>query len=211
MEFNEFLALLAQGLLVVSLPILILAAAYWFKQRGDEIKSRLSRDRLSSLESIGANAVRAAEQAGITKQIVGGGAKKEYALKTAQDYLRSLGIRIDVRTVANVVESEVLRQFNSAAQPGTDVQPSAPTPTTRATLLEKAIEYAVLAAEQSGLKAAAIQAGASMAEQKKTYALGLAGKYLEDNGLRVDMSVVDGLIEAQIMKFKIQAAQAVKK
>jgi hypothetical protein len=204
MELNEFLALLAQGLLVIFLPILIVAAAYWFKQKGDEIKSRLGKDKLSALDSIGAMAVRAAEQAGITRQIVGGGAKKEYALKLAQNYLVSLGMRIDVRTIANVVESEVLRQFNGAAPP-------ADSPATRATLIDRAVESAVLAAEQSGLKATALQAGASLAEQKKTYALGLAKKYLEDNGLRVDMTVVDGLIEAQIMKFKIQAAQAVKK
>lgn len=201
MEFNEFLVRLAQALLVVSLPILIAAAAYWLKQRGDEIKSKMGRERLSALESIGAIAVRAAEQAGITKEIIGGGAKKTYALKVAQDYLLSLGIKIDVKTIANVVESEVLKQFNTAAPP-------ADTPATRAALIDKAVESAVLAAEQSGLKTAAVQAGASLGEQKKTYALGLAKKYLEDHGLKVDMSVVDGLIEAQIMRFKMQAAQA---
>src|SRR6185503_9291256 len=128
MEFNEFLATLAQGLLVVSLPIVIVAAAYWLKQRGHEIKSKLGKEKLATLESIGAIAVRAAEQAGLSKQLVGGGAKKEYALRMAQTYLVSLGVRIDVKTVANVVESEVLRQFNSGAPP-------ADTPAIRATLL----------------------------------------------------------------------------
>src|SRR6185503_14840988 len=101
MEFNEFLATLTQALLVVSLPIVIVAAAYWLKQRGDEIKSKLGKEKLSALESIGAIAVRAAEQAGLSRQIVGGGAKKEYALKMAQNYLVPLGIRIDVKMVAN--------------------------------------------------------------------------------------------------------------
>jgi hypothetical protein len=205
---NSFLSTLAQGLLVAAIPILIAAAAYWLKQKGDEIKSKLTQEQLTTLESVGAIAVRAAEQAGLSKQVMGGAAKKDYALKVAQDYLNRIGVKMDVATVASVVEAEVLKQFNSAAPP-------ADTPATRAALIDKAVESAVLAAEQSGLKAvavnAAVSAGTSIAEQKKQYALSLAKKYLEDHGLRVDMSMVDGLIEAQIMRFKIQAAQAAGK
>ena len=200
MLLNDFLSLLAQGLLVVSIPILVAAAVYWLKQKGDEIKGKLGKDKLAALESIGAVAVRAAEQAGLSKQLAGGSAKKDYALQVAQDYLGSLGIKLDVKMIAGVLESEVLKQFNSGAPP-------ADTPVTRAALIDKAVEAAVLAAEQSGLKATAAGAVASLAEQKKKYALSLAQKYLEDNGMRVDLSLVDGLIEAQIMKFKIQAAR----
>jgi hypothetical protein len=201
---SGFLFLLAQALLVVALPVLIAAAAFWLKQKGDEIKSKLSRDQLSALESIGSIAVRAAEQAGLTKQIAGGAAKKEYALEVAQNYLKSIGVKVDLTAVTNVIEAEVLKQFNNAAPP-------ADTPQARAALIDKAVESAVLAAEQSGLKAAAANLGASVAEQKKQYALGLAKKYLEDQGVRVDMTVIDGLLEAQIMRFKIKAAETVKK
>lgn len=197
---SDFLAMLAQALLVVALPILIAAAAFWLKQKGDEIKSKLTKEQLAALESIGSIAVRAAEQAGITKQIAGGGAKKEYALQVAQNYLNSAGLKVNVSAIANVIEAEVLKQFNSAAPP-------ADTPQARAALIDKAVESAVLAAEQSGLKVAAANVGASIAEQKKQYALGLAKKYLDDHGLRVDLSVVDGLIEAQIMRFKIEATK----
>lgn len=201
---SDFLFLLAQALLVIALPVLIAAAAFWLKQKGDEIKSKLSKDQLAALESIGSIAVRAAEQAGLTKQIAGGAAKKEYALEVAQNYLKSIGVKIDLSAVTNVIEAEVLKQFNNAAPP-------ADTPQARAALIDKAVESAVLAAEQSGLKVAAANLGASVAEQKKQYALGLAKKYLEDQGVRVDMSVIDGLLEAQIMRFKIKAAETVKK
>lgn len=201
---SDFLFLLAQALLVVALPVLIAAAAFWLKQKGDEIKSKLSKDQLAALESIGSIAVRAAEQAGLTKQIAGGAAKKEYALEVAQNYLKSIGVKIDLSAVTNVIEAEVLKQFNNAAPP-------ADTPQARAALIDKAVESAVLAAEQSGLKAAAANLGASVAEQKKQYALGLAKKYLEDQGVRVDMTVIDGLLEAQIMRFKIKAAETVKR
>ena len=207
MQLQDFLALIAQALLIIALPILIAAVAYWLKQKGDELKSKLGKEKLAALESIGAVAVRAAEQAGLTKQVAGG-AKKDYALQVAQNYLKSLGIQIDVKTIANVVESEVLRQFNNAAPP-------ADTPEARAALIDKAVEAAVLAAEQSGLKAvaanAALSGAASLAEQKKQYALSFAQKYLEDHGLKVNLALVDGLLEAQIMKFKIQSAQALSK
>jgi len=69
----------------------------------------------------------------------------------------------------------------------------------------------VLAAEQSGLKAlaasGAVNLGASLAGQKKQYAVNAARKYLEDQGIRVDLTVIDTLIEAQIMRFKMLAAQ----
>jgi hypothetical protein len=201
---RDFLFLLAQALIVIALPILIAAGAYWLKQRADEIKSRLTQEQLAALERVGAVVVRAAEQAGLNKQISGGAAKKNYAIEAAQNYLNSAGIKIDVGTIANVIESEVLRQFNGAAPP-------ADTPQARAALIDKAVESAVLAAEQSGLKAAVVHAGVSLAEQKKQYALDLAKKYLEDQGLNVDLTMVDGLIEAQIMRFKIAAAEAAKK
>ena len=201
---SDFLFLLAQALLVVALPVLIAAAAFWLKQKGDEIKSKLSKDQLAALESIGSIAVRAAEQAGLTKQIAGGAAKKENALEVAQNYLKSIGVKIDLSAVTNVIEAEVLKQFNNAAPP-------ADTPQARAALIDKAVESAVLAAEQSGLKVAAANLGASVAEQKKQYALGLAKKYLEDQCVRVDMTVIDGLLEAQIMRFKIKAAETVKR
>jgi LL-H family phage holin len=198
MTFIDSLALLAQTLLIIALPILVMAVAYWLKQRADEIKSKLGKDKLTALESIAAVAVRAAEQAGLSKQLKGGAAKREQALRVAQDYLNSLGLKLDVQTITSAIESEVLRQFNSG-QPPTDSSEA------RAALLDKAVEVAVLAAEQSGLKAAAAGATAN-GEQKKQYALSLAQKYLETNGIKVDLSVVDGLLEAQIMKFKMQAA-----
>jgi hypothetical protein len=102
----------------------------------------------------------------------------------------------------------VLKQFNTAAPP-------ADTPQARAALLDKAVESAVLAAEQSGLKAlaasGAVNLGASLAEQKKQYAVNAARKYLEDQGIRVDLTVIDTLIAVQIMRFKMLAALGLSK
>ncbi len=207
-QMTAFLSLLAQALLVLGLPILIAGIFMWLRDKSAVLRGRITQDQLSALQSISALAVRAAEQAGLSKQIAGGLAKKEYAIQAAQDYLNSRGIKVDVRTVANVIEAEVLKQFNNAAPP-------VDTPQARAALLDKAVESAVLAAEQSGLKAlaasGAVNLGASLAEQKKQYAVNAARKYLEDQGLRVDPTVIDSLIEAQIMRFKMLASQGLSK
>lgn len=67
-------------------------------------------------------------------------------LDVVQDYFNGLGVKVDVKAIANVVESEVIKQFNNSV-------PMVDSPVTRAALLDKAIESAVLAVEQSGLKA----------------------------------------------------------
>ncbi len=196
---TSFLYMVAQVLLIISLPILIAAAAFWLRQKANEIKARLSAEQLATLQNVAGIAVKAAEQAGLSKQLASGSEKREYALKVAQDYLNTIGVKVDVKAVTSLIESEVLKQFNSPT-------PIVDSPEARAALLQKAVESGVLAAEQSGLKAAAMNVGVSLAQQKKQYATNLAQKYLEQHGIRMDPQIVDGLIEAQIMRFKMAAA-----
>ena len=77
----------------------------------------------------------------------------------------------------------------------------------RSQLLERAVQVAVLAAEQSGLKQIAADAAVSVALSKKDYALDMAQRYLSEHGVKIDEELVDGLIEAQIMKFKMDSAR----
>lgn len=106
-------------------------------------------------------AVRAAEQAGLSGQLAGGGgAKKQYAVKAAQDFLDRAGVKINVDQIATLIESEVRSQFNNAAPP-------VDTPETRSALIDKAVQAAVLAAEQSGIKQTAVNLGAGLARSKK--------------------------------------------
>lgn len=195
---SNFLFLLAQLLIIIAIPILVAAAASWLWQKANEIKGKLSSQQLATLQNVASIAVKAAEQAGLSKQLASA-EKKDYAIKVAQDYLNSIGVKVDVKAIASSLEAEVLKQFNTPT-------PVVDTPEARAALLQKAIESGVLAAEQSGMKAAALNAGVSLAQQKKQYAVELTQKYLAQYGVQVDQQVVDGLIEAQIMRFKMQAA-----
>lgn len=192
---NEALALLAQALLVLALPILIYVLFQWLRQRSAEFRSRLTAQQQQFIDSSINIAVRAAEQSGLAQQLAGGGqAKKAFAVKAAQDYLNQLGIKLDVGMLSTLIEAEVHKQFSNAAPPVDSAE-------ARSALLDKAVHAAVLAAEQSGLTGMVKNVG----EQKKRYALDLAFKYLAEHGLRVDPAVVNGLIEAQIRELKTPA------
>ncbi len=196
MNLNDFLSLLAQGLLIIAIPVVIAFLFQWLRHKESELRAHLTAQQQQFIDGAVSLAVRAAEQAGLSNQLAGGGqAKKAYAIKAAQDYLDRLGIKLDVNLLATLLESEVNKQFSNAAPVVDDAA-------TRSALLDKAVHAAVLAAEQSGLTGL-IQ---DVAEQKKRYALDFAFKYLAEHGLRVDPAVVNGLIEAQVLQSK-QAAE----
>ena len=195
MVLNDFLSTLAQALLILAIPILIVFLFQWVRQHAAEIRSQLTAQQQQVIATAIGIAVRAAEQSCASNQLAGGGqAKKAYAIKVSQDYLNRLGVRVDVTVLVALIESEVQKQFASTAPVVDDAA-------TRSALLDKAVESAVLAAEQSGLSGV-IQ---DVAMQKKRYALDMAFRYLSEHGLRVDPAVVDGLIEAQVMRLKMGA------
>ncbi len=190
MELSSFLSILASALFALAIPILIAILFQWFRQKSAELRSRLSAQQQKFIDAGVGIAVRAAEQMGLSQQVAGGGqGKKAFALKTAQDYLNRLGVQIDVNELATLVEAEVRKQFSNAA-------PVVDNASTRSALLDKAVDTAVLAAEQSGLTAVIQNVGA----QKKRYAIDMAGRYLAEHGLKVDPLVLDGLIEATVRR-----------
>ncbi|MBM3143869.1 MAG: hypothetical protein FJ010_02645 [Chloroflexi bacterium] len=197
---TNFLAILAQSLLIIAIPILVAAAFMWARQKAAEIKQNLSKEQLDMIEKGVKMAVSAAEQAGFSKLLKSGAEKKQYAIEAVQRYLDRIGVPIDVDEIAALIESEVNTQFSNYAPPVN-------TPEARSALIDKAIEMSVLAAEQSGAKKLAIETAAGVAMSKKDYAVDLATKYLAEHGLKVNPDLVDGLIEGQIMKLKLKALE----
>ncbi|MBU1661617.1 MAG: phage holin family protein [Chloroflexi bacterium] len=197
---TNFLSTLAVGLLVIAIPIVVAAVFLWARQKSAEIKQNLTKEQLSIVEAGIKLAVRAAEQVGLSGQLKTGGEKRDYAVNSVQKYLDRAGIPIEVDEIATLIEAEVNSQFSNYAPP-------VDTPETRSALIDKAIETAVLAAEQTGAKKLAVETAAGVAMSKKDYAVDLASKYLAEHGLKVDTSLIDGLIEAQIMRLKLQALQ----
>jgi len=65
----------------------------------------------------------------------------------------------------------------------------------------------VLAAEQGAVRRMAVERGLDLGEQKKIFAMNVAARFLAEHGLRIDAQVVDAMIEAQLMQFRMEAAQ----
>ncbi len=199
-EFSSFLSMLASALLVIAIPILVAAAFQWARHKAAEIKQNLSKEQLSMIENGVKLAVKAAEQAGFSGLLKGGSEKKQYAIDAVQRYMDRAGVAIDVDEIATLIEAEVNAQFSNYAPP-------VDTPETRSALIDKAVEAAVLAAEQSGAKRAAVDIAAGVAMSKKDFAVDLAERYLLEHGLKVDTTLIDGMIESQIMKLKLKALE----
>ena len=196
----SFIGLLAAGLLTVALPFVVASIASWLRARSQELSQRLNNQQLQMVQAVAELVVRAAEQNGNNGVLVSGPEKKKFAIDMARGYFRNLGIKMDAASIAGLIESEVMRQFRNSSGSSDSAQ-------VRSDLLARAVHTAVLAAEQSGIKRRALEAGLNLAEEKKTYAVNLAADYLAQHGIRVPPDLIDGMIEAQLIRFRIEAAQ----
>lgn len=189
MEINEFLSLVAQGLLIIALPIVIAAAIQTLRVQSQ----KLGGEKLAALRSVAEVAVKVAEQTGLKEKLLGPD-KREMAIRIAEDFLKERGITMDLDKIVAAVEAEVNTQF-------TNPESSAATSLSKQELIDRAIETAVLAAEQSGLQGTIENIG----PEKQQYAMQLAARYLEQHGIELPQDLAGGLIEAQLLRFRMQA------
>ncbi len=196
----SFVGLLAAGLLTAALPFAVATIASWLRSRSKELSQRMNTQQLQMVQTVTELVVRAAEQNANNGTLISSTEKKKFAMNLARVYFRRLGIDLDATSIAGLIESEVLRQFHNSAG-------SADSAKVRSDLLSRAVQTSVLAAEQSDIKRKALEGGLNLAEEKKTYAVNLANDYLSQHGINIPHDLIDGMIEAQLMKFRIEAAQ----
>jgi len=189
MQLNEFLSLVAQGLLIIALPIVIAAAIQTLRVQSQ----KLGGEKLAALRSVAETAVKVAEQTGLKDQLLGP-EKRDMAVRIAEDFLKERGVNLDLDKIVAAVEAEVNTQFRDpTASPHSSLS--------KQELIDRAIETAVLAAEQSGLQGTIQNIG----PEKKMYALQMASEYLEQHGIQIPEDLAGGLIEAQLLRFRMQA------
>jgi len=194
---NQSLLTLVEVLLIVTLPVVALAAIQSLRLNSARLKSETKESERKTVGEIVKTAVAVAEQTGLLENLVGP-EKKERALQVAEGFLREQGINVDLNQLSNLIEAEVHNlSASSVASPST----GAATPTDRQAMIANAVETAVLAAEQSGLKGLIQNIGT----EKKEYAINLATDFLKANGVNVDDELLDGLIEGQLMKLFLAA------
>lgn len=193
MELTDFLTILAEGLLIIALPIAIAAAFQYARLLGARVRGQLDENQRVTVDRAVTIAVQAAEQVGIWQKLIGPD-KREHAIQVAQRFLDERGIKIDIERLVDLIEAEVLRQFSNPTPPVDSAEG-------RQALIDSAIEAAVLAAEQSGLKGLIGNIGT----EKKAYAIRMAAEYLNEHGIAVDEELIGGLIEAQLLRLTLAA------
>jgi len=187
-QWQDFLALVAEGLLIIALPIVIAAAVQHFRVMTKQLRAKVGEENWDAIQRAIAMAVTVAQQTGLTDGLIGP-EQRQKAVKFAQDYLDQRGVHVDVNRIATLIENELTKQVQNPSLP-------ADSPLARQVLLQSAIESAVLAAEQSGITGQIL----NTAVDKKNYAMQMARQYLHVHGLQVNDSLVSGLIEAQLLR-----------
>lgn len=194
MQLNDTLSLISQSLLIIALPIIIFAAVQHIRVMGNQLKSKFNVEQQQTIDRIIGVAVKAAEQAGGIKGLIGA-QKQQEAIKIAEKFLAEHGIKMDVGQIVDLIEAQVQTQFTTPT-------PVADTAQARQALVDSAVQAAVQAAEQSGLSGL-IQ---NLGPEKKAYALQMAGQYLGQYGIKIEPGLLSGLIESQVLAVKQQVA-----
>jgi hypothetical protein len=183
MQLTDFLSLLAQGLLIVALPIVIAAAIQHLRV----MTSRLDQERQQAISWAVSIAVQFAERAGLLEKLIGP-EKRKRAIEIAQNFLAERGVKIDLEMLITLIEAEVQKQYHNPAPPIDTAQ-------AYQALIDSAVQSAVQAAEQSGLAGLIGNIGA----EKKAYAMRMAAQYLKQHDIGVDEQLLSGLIESQLL------------
>jgi hypothetical protein len=189
MQLNDFLALIAEALLIIALPVVIAAAVQHYRVMTQRLKTNMGDEQFDALQRALAMAATVAQQSGLL-----GPEARAQAIKFAQDFLNERGVKIDVDKLASLVEGEIAKQVANPQAP-------ADTPMARQALLQSAIEAAVLAAEKSGLSGLI----ANTAVDKKNYAVQMARQYLQLHGIPANDQLISGLIEAQLLRMYLMS------
>jgi hypothetical protein len=192
-QISSTLTLIAQGLLVLALPVVIAAAFQHYRVMTRQLDNKIGADRRVQLVNIVKLAVQVAEQAGILDNLVGP-EKRQAAIDFAENYLKSRGVDLDVGMLADLVEQEVRLQIQTPTPPEAIYG-------TREALIARSIETAVLAAQQSG----AAGAIADTVEAKKAHAIRIVREYLAQYKISLPDEMVSSLIDAQILRFVLAA------
>lgn len=193
MEMTDFLAYFVEALLIIALPILIAALFQWVRLLSARLRSQLDENKQSIVDRAITIAVQTAEQVGVWKALQGP-EKLRHAIAVAQGFLDEKGVKIDAERLVNLIEAEVLRQFSNPTAPVDSAEE-------RQALIDGAVEAAVLAAEQSGLKGLIQNVGT----EKKAHAFQTATEYLNGHGIAIDGELLGSLIEAQLLRLAIAA------
>ena len=114
--FVQFLNILLTTMVTVATPIVVGFVIELIRQSLARVKASVSNQQWGMLWSLASTVVMAAEQSGLSGQIINSGkAKKEWAIKELERIAAERGLAgLDVQTLSAIIETEVFRQFKQA-------------------------------------------------------------------------------------------------
>jgi hypothetical protein len=108
MDYDALLQSVLTTLIEVLLPVLLGVVIYWIKQQAALVKARIPAEQLEFASGLARQFVLAAEQSGLAGYIKDAGLeKKEWVLLRLESALAQKGIRLDMRTLSDLVEAQV--------------------------------------------------------------------------------------------------------
>jgi len=109
---SHFLQLLIEAVITAALPIVIHRSVMFLEARAKSIWSSIDSEKRWLIKEAVRTAVLAAEQSGLSNELMATGkAKKDYALRMAQNYLTEFGIEIDLSVLDSMIESIVWEEL----------------------------------------------------------------------------------------------------
>lgn len=175
---EEALWVLAQGLLVVGLPVVVKAFLEWLGEKVRELRGSLSEAENERIEGAIRIGVAAAEQLKANGLLPDGAAAKGYALDVIGKELDRNGIVLDADLLMDRVEYGY-RMFRSQEV------------FQRQELVGQAVDVGVRAWRESGL-----------AGEAKGFVERVAKGYLRDFGVSVDVDVLEALVLGRLGELK---------
>lgn len=110
---SAFLQILLMAVATAFVPVLVKLLADYVKAWIAKGSAELTEQQRVQLKWILETVVLAAEQSGLADQVRWTGAqKKAYALNLAEKLIKDQGLTIDLDPLADLIEAEVMRQFN---------------------------------------------------------------------------------------------------
>jgi len=100
---SQFVEVLARSVITLAVPLIVAVVYAFFKAKVEEVKSNLPNEVLYTIEAIARLVVEAAEQSGLTDELLREGvAKKAWAMEYGERLLREqLGLFLDLEKLGD--------------------------------------------------------------------------------------------------------------
>ena len=112
-DWSVMLQLLLETMITVFVPLIAAFGIQFFRAKIAQVRGQIPADQLALADQVITQFVKAAEQTGLTDELMReGSAKKAMVLQLAETELGRHGINLDLDTLSAMIEAAVYQEFN---------------------------------------------------------------------------------------------------